>query len=62
MQVLCIIIQICFLQNVTSITSVKQTLNKFSALLFKIMQRCDDNIYYNTLNSFDLDDSNSRRI
>jgi len=41
----------------TYTTSVKQILNKFSVLLFKIMQGCDDNIYYSALNSVDLDDS-----
>jgi len=35
-------------------TSVKQTLNKVSAL-FKLMQHCD-NICYNALDSFDLGD------
>jgi len=31
--------------------------HKFSELLFKIIQRCDDKCIYNAINSFYLDDS-----
>jgi len=40
----------------TYLTPVKHIVKQVSVLLFKIMQCCNDNIYYIALNSFDLDD------